>query len=404
MILEMKEQLSLFEKKDRPEKCESCERLEVCNLVPGQCEGWDCKEGVINKYYPEQKVLNGGVAFKEGSEGGIEFSKAVVSCGSKFINARCVDDIEHSYFIELNCGKEYCPKCGVKGSRVHKKRVNKAMKRLNHIEKFSTLTITVPKEHAEIFLDRDKLNSFYKSGIRVAKLIGLGGFARVHFFGDKRESYLELHPHLNILIVEGGYIKKEELEFIKVSIGRSFRAIIGCDVEVNLHYQYYVKKGDIWRDSKGNSCKGNILVHKVKYITRATVGYERFKSLEYGLKEGLFLLLEGDKESHKRIILMRWWGDMSNAKYKKIVAEIVGVGAFDAEGDEMLCPCCNSKMRFVLVDSYLVPDKKEMKEVLPGVYQVKKREKIVDTGFKTEIKKEVENGMEAFFVEGVNNV
>jgi len=333
-----------------------------------------------------------GVDFKEDEEGGLdEFSMAVMSCGSKWISAECKGNSEHRYYIELNCRKEYCPRCGLKDSKVHKERVKNVMNRLNHIERFSTLTITVPKEFSELFLERSKLDSFYKAGMRVAKEIGEGGFARIHFFGDKKETWLELHPHLNLLIVDGGYLEYEKLGDIKRSVGRSFRAIIGQDVPVNLHYQFYRKQGDVWLDSKGNKCKGNILRHKVRYITRATVGYERMKEWEFGLKSSLLELLEGDKESHKRIHLMRWFGNMSNNKYKKTIAEKLGAGALDGESEKMLCPCCNSEMSFRLVDSFLVPPKDQMEEISPGVYSVRRDTKMVGEDFKSVIEKGVSN-------------
>jgi len=382
--------------------CVQCGNNDVCSLYESytasmrvNCEHRTEKAIV---YYPEQQALNGGVDFKEDEEGGFnEFSMAVLSCGSRWINAECEGNSGHRFFIELHCGKEYCPKCGLKGSKVHNKRVKKAMLRLNHIERFSTLTITVPKEYSEMFLERSKLDSFYKAGIRVAKEIGEGGFARIHFFGDKKETWLELHPHLNLLIVDGGYLEYEKLEDIKRSVGRSFRAIIGKDVPVNLHYKFYRKEGDVWLDSRGNKCKGNILRHKVKYITRATVGYERIKGLEYGLKESL---MEGDKESHKRILLMRWFGSMSNNKYKKTITEKLGVGALDGESDKMLCPCCNEEMTFKLVDSFLVPPKEQMEEVFPGVYRVRKDTKMVGEDFKS-VKEGVSNvGIKGNFFNG----
>lgn len=393
--MQLVESLSGADSIDRS-MCSGCGNHDVCKL----CEIYsasmrvNCEhrvEGAII-YYPEQQALNGGVDFKEDEEGGFnEFSMAVMACGSRWINAECKGDSGHRYYLELHCGKEYCPECGLKDSKVHKKRVKKGMLRLNHIERFSTLTITVPKEYSEMFLERSKLDSFYKSGIRVAKEIGEGGFARIHFFGDKKETWLELHPHLNLLIVDGGYLEYEKLEDIKRSVGRSFRAIIGQDVPVNLHYQFYRKEGDFWLDSKGNKCKGNILRHKVKYITRATVGYERIKNLEFGLKSSLVELLEGDRETHKRILLMRWFGNMSNNKYKKTIAEKLGAGALDGEGDGMLCPCCNSEMSFKLVDSFLVPPKEQMEEVSPGVYRVRKDVKMVGEDFKSVIKKGVCN-------------
>ncbi|MEK6553500.1 MAG: hypothetical protein AABZ54_08645, partial [Bacteroidota bacterium] len=154
-------------------------------------------------------------------------------------------------------------------------------------------------------------------------------------------------------------------------------------------------------DSKGNKCKGNILRHKVKYITRATVGYERIKNLEFGLKSRLVELLEGDKESHKRILLMRWFGNMSNNKYKKTIVEKLGAGALDGESDKMLCPCCNREMTFKLVDSFLVPPKEQMEEVSSGVYRVRKDTKMVGEDFKSVIKKGVCNvGIKGNFFNG----
>lgn len=375
--------------------CFGCGRYDACNLYECYTASMrvNCEhrvEGAII-HYPEQQDLNGGVGFLEDEEGGLVFSLAVLSCGSRWINAECKGNNGHRYYIELVCGKEYCPVCGVKGSKVHLKRVKKAMSRLNHIEKFSTLTVTVPKEFSEIFLERSKLDSFYKAGIRIAKEIGEGGFARIHFFGDKKETWLELHPHLNLLIVDGGYLEYEKLEDIKKSMGRSFRAIIGQDVLVNLHYQFYRKQGDVWLDSRGNKCKGNILRHKVKYITRATVGYERIKELEFGLRSSLLELLEGDKDSHKRILLMRWWGNMSNNKYKKTIAEKLGAGALDGEGEKMLCPCCSSEMNFKIVDSFLVPPKDQMEEISPGVYRARKDAKMIGEDFKSVIEKGVGN-------------
>lgn len=370
LLLSGFKRLSHFKGPGRSVVCSGCELDIDCN---------DCEKNVRrlkndnNIYYPEQQVLNGGVDFKEDEEGGFnEFSMAVLACGSRWIAASCRANLTHKYYIEMNCGKEYCPSCGVKGSKVHKKRIKKTMDRLNHIERFSTCNITIPKEFSEMFLDRVKLDSFYKMGIRVSReFIGLGGFARIHFFGDKKETWLELHPHLNLLVVDSGYLSSEKLIALKESVGRSLRAIIGQDVPVNIHYKFYRKVGDDWVDNMGVRCKGNVLRHQVKYITRATVGYERIKALDFGLRSSLLMLLEGDKDLHKRLILMRWFGNMSNNKYKKTISESLGAGSLDDFG-KMLCPCCCSEMTFEVVDSAVVPSKESMEEVSPGVYRVKR--------------------------------
>lgn len=360
-------------------KCKGCVQGDWCQLTARMVEG--CK-GPFN--YPEQEVSSRGVGFGS-DESGDFVTSSMSMCGSKWLNMKCESDGNHSYYMELLCGKEYCSTCGVKGSKVHKKRIKAAMDRLGLYDRFAEMVITVPKEYAMMFLDRGKLDSLYKASIRVAKMVGKGGFARVHFFGDKKETMYELHPHINLLIADAGYLKRDELESVKESLGRSFRAIIGHDVEVNLWYRYYRREDEVWRDSQGKKCKGNILRHKVKYITRPTIGYERLNGLDFETRASLIELLEGEKGEHKRLQLMRWFGNLSNSVYKKTLRDEFGSGLFDGEGEKMVCPCCSSKMSFKLVDSFLVPRKEDMDEVSPGLYKVKSVSERVGEDFKSKV-------------------
>jgi hypothetical protein len=124
------------------------------------------------------------------------------------------------------------------------------MVKVQQIKSLGYYVATLPREVRDAYRSKAALGEL---GVSIKRLFRREGYKRGlrrwHFFGDKS---LDFHPHLNIL-VDGGLVPPEKLERLRRGLAR----ILGVSVDrINLHYQFYTKPAQI--------------VHKVKYVTRAT--------------------------------------------------------------------------------------------------------------------------------------
>jgi hypothetical protein len=154
----------------------------------------------------------------------------------------------HQYAKELLCGREWCPECGKKNSKAHRRRYSRWLPKVQQINVLGYLIITFPPKLREKFRDPKILRDFDRYVKRLLKREGYSrGFMRWHFFGNKPRVY---HPHLNILL-DHGFMRKADLKRLKHLI----KTHLNIKVQ-DIKYQYDVNPGKKF--------------HLLKYVTRAT--------------------------------------------------------------------------------------------------------------------------------------
>jgi hypothetical protein len=223
------------------------------------------------------------------------------------------------------CNKEGCPQCGGKDNLIHRHRRSMVDRRTVNMSMSAgrSLVFTVPTECRKYFMSREGLNKFFKIvnrvihktfGVQVGEKKKKKGiervyrltkpvFATLHLFGDGPE----YHPHINVIILEKYpsesllFISKSELKQIKTSYKKALERSLKQEIDnVVVHYSYvdalyYAKK-------------------LIYYVTRPMQPEIPWKLAEQGNSELIGLLLKGLKGFQK----IRFWGEMSNCKYKKV--------------------------------------------------------------------------------------
>lgn len=145
-------------------------------------------------------------------------SGKIPACSPGYISGACKGG--HKFAAPFLCGKEFCPDCGMDGSPIHSRRVNRWKAITEKFNKLGYLVFTFPVEVRFLFLDK-KILADYRYQLR-RKLTRDGfkqGLARWHFFGDcescqgagcnfcnKTGAGQQWHPHLNIFI-DCGYME-----------------------------------------------------------------------------------------------------------------------------------------------------------------------------------------------------
>lgn len=203
----------------------------------------------------------------------------VFKCSQGYLRTICPDN--HIIEKTIVCGREWCRDCGKSGSIIHKRKIRRWIPYAEQMESFGGaqyLVITIPDTIRSFFATKKDLNdfrTFIRRYLKRNKLTGQDarGLMRYHFAGEcpdckNRKQNVsncstcegtgggkKFHPHLNILL-QGSWIKPEDLEAFKNSIGKYFKRVSGKFYKANVNTKYYKKEIDF--------------KHKVKYITRAT--------------------------------------------------------------------------------------------------------------------------------------
>jgi hypothetical protein len=226
--------------------------------------------------------------------------------------------------ITIICKKLACPKCGGINHSIHKSRINAVERRIKDktFNYARQLVFTVPFElRRENFMTRDSLNRLFnivkrnienyfgvlvkvknkKKGKKVYRL-DKHVMATLHLFGEDHT----YHPHIHVMIFEETaswhslQIDSDSLTAIKKSYQKALRSLLRKSIdEVVFHYQYTseqeaVKRG-IWYDTK--SFQPDFFE-----AIKIEEDYELMHLLTVELKQFHFV---------------RYWGNLSNCKYKK---------------------------------------------------------------------------------------
>lgn len=207
-------------------------------------------------------------------------SHNTIGCGRFAISGVCENG--HRAAMVINCGREWCPRCGQQKSDAHKRRYGRLLPKVQQMRTMGLFTITFPEGERSKLRGKVELGNITKKVIQVMKSYGYKrGIIRWHWFGEcscscgqvkkfgqwydeagkragiicpkcgKKDYYTtknNYHPHLN-LIIDAGKLEKNKLDNIKTSLRTSVNALV-------VHYGYSNKPGK--------------MLHRIRYITRAT--------------------------------------------------------------------------------------------------------------------------------------
>lgn len=294
---------------------------------------------------------------------------AVASCGRGVQVGGC-EDCDDAYGKRLYCQREWCWRCGAHSSDAHKRRMARWLPK---VQEFSTLgywVIELPEDLRVLARDCDVLSRLGVAAMKVLKGFGYcRGLRRWHWFNDpvcpcgcwesvdgKRiglklredergwycvgcggrfsveEVAVVFNPHLNVL-VEGSY--RQDLGEIKEELRRAWGRVLGVGEadwsRIIVNYSYTDKPGR--------------MVHRVKYVTRATA-----RCVEWD--EEFVNMVNGFRNSQT-------WGRFAGVKKWELE---------DGEGLSMVvsleqgcCPRCGGKIRWYgVVDASLVAGAEEL--------------------------------------------
>jgi len=262
--------------------------------------------------------------------GYIKEAEKIEHCGTSFIHLKC--PAGHHKYVRMYCKNEFCPVCGVVGSREHKKRTTRARDRLMWAKILGYMVFTLPESISSSNIEKDVLNDLSKAAnaIVTSNFNTPGGCDRWHFNGD---SVGKLQIHLNVLFpIEGtnGIGKIDNLKLTKIKkdwtdfINEYFKLSLPSAVS---HY--------------GFASSARKKYHKIKYVLRPVTNDFQFYTLSDLDKKYILSL--------RRWHNTRWFGELSNRMYKKFLTQ-KGINPTAAvDGDPYLsrgCPVCGGKFRF----------------------------------------------------------
>lgn len=271
------------------------------------------------------------------------------------------EESNKKYIKRLHCLKWWCPTCGTRTSsrgkmipgEIQKNRRKAIYARLNggfeicdkkDFEQFTrtlnTVTMiqyifTVPENCRERFKSIAGLNRLFGSAKRIMEreYPETGQVAYMHIVGDES---LEFHPHVNVQIYIPGNIRvcpKDgvldlQLERIKKSWARALRGH-GCEVipgakgdQGVVVYKNFVSKNDSFKKK----------LHRIKYMSK-TIDQSY---LEKWKAAGRQDMIELAVKSLKGFRYIRYWGELSNSKYKQWYENILKAQRYtDKEVREM---------------------------------------------------------------------
>jgi hypothetical protein len=258
-------------------------------------------------------------------------AKAVTTCGTGYARLECPNG--HAKYARTSCRRDYCPRCGQKGSSEHTRRTVRAADRLLWAPVLGYLVFTLPKEIQEKRADKGQLTDLARAIQRIIRRYfpTPGGFLRYHLLGDRPGTF---HIHANVLLpITGtagkGKVEEEVLDLVRKDYTHEVNTIFGLKEEVcNIHYSFAATKKKMY--------------HKIRYVMRPIV-----TTLE-------FLMLT-DEEKHFVLGLegwhnTRWFGELANNCYKKFLC----ASGIDPEahskrniGLSKVCPVCGGRFRFI---------------------------------------------------------
>ena len=246
----------------------------------------------------------------------INYLYRIKNCGTKILTG--------SGLISTKCKKQACPKCGGINHSIHTSRIKAVEKRIEDktFNYSRQLVFTLPLElRREHFMTREGLNRLFDIVRRnIEKYFGVlvkvknkekgknvyrldkHVMATLHLFGESHT----YHPHINVMIFEetGSWdslrIDSAKLTAIRKSYQKALSSLLKKSInQAVFNYQYTTDQEAVKRE--------------IRYVTKSFQPdfFEAIK-LEEDF-ELMHLLTDELKQFH----FVRFWGKLSNCKYKK---------------------------------------------------------------------------------------
>jgi hypothetical protein len=279
-------------------------------------------------------TTNTGVAGESSKADKTSFSKLESTCADSawVLLGQCQEHPEdHNFLMDVLCGKEWCPKCGEKGSEYHQRRIGRIYPKAQQIEDMGYFVIEWPdayrKDVTRVYSKKALQQTTNKvvdvlAGKRQGRRGRVGGYftrglLRWHWFGDKIQG--KWNPHLNVL-VDGAFIEADTLEEIKAAL----REALDCDkLIVNYGYcntprQKYQRIAYITRSTFRNLEWNRYMAVQLseRKLKRDSAGNLILAKHTTGKKKGQFIKKinkDGDIEpvyaAEAPFRNQRWWGE-----------------------------------------------------------------------------------------------
>jgi len=300
-----------------------------------------------------------------------KMAQAIERCERVGVPLECDYSDQHRGSMPISCHRSMCPVCSEKGSRSHKRKIERIAKRLKWIADKANYVLgycvfTVPKRLRHYFMSKEMLSELHRLGWQcVRDVLGAEGSATViHFYGDawytikglaerlgkpefiiqgwvedgrietwrdeqgrvwvRNPTWLDFHPHVNVLFPKqgDGYVTKEKLVELRRRWRELLEGVLGLPIgedEENANYHYSKVIGQV--------------MHKIGYVSRSTVGAGRFLKLSEAEKWLLVDELRGWRN-------VRYHGRLSDRNWKKYLEELK-VKIEQKKGIE--CPVCHAQ-------------------------------------------------------------
>lgn len=182
-----------------------------------------------------------------------------------------------TYYAILKCMKWWCPNCGVKNGKVHKKRMKGIMEKikanLNEVL-LRQIIFTIPADSELEFMSKAALNSMAKMTEKIIKKFfpGLKCMLAVQLFGDRDKG--RYRPHVHVLIFDSVgqlmMLPKEILKEINEKWRQAVQGLLRRQIKVvDCHYSFTTNEKQI--------------KHKTKYTARLCPSYENYEVLKKNL-------------------------------------------------------------------------------------------------------------------------
>lgn len=276
----------------------------------------------------EKNKLRGLLAKYLDSSGKDKMASRLRNCGQNWVPFS--DTAGHVMYTQITCGLPFCPTCGKPGSALNQKRSNRVKDVLLGFPCIGHFVFTLPKEVSNRLPESGQINQLYKLAWVILKdwLNAEAAIIVLHFCGDKKNG-LHLHFDCSFPILHTNGDCSYPLGLLNAAraawtagVNQVFETTY---LDIVGHYNFVATL------EQEN--------HLIKYITRSTVGAEKFVELPDAQKEYCI------KQGRKKII--RYYGEFVGKKKAAFLAKYK-VNIEKAPGsliDQRICPICNEKMR-----------------------------------------------------------
>lgn len=301
-----------------------------------------------------------------------------------------------SYLHPIKCGKWWCPRCGTyhggKKGLIQRDRQQAVYARLNGgnhiltpedyrnfienvIKKITVIqyVLTVPEDERVRFKSKLGINQLLGSARRLIEKIhpGAGMIAYVHLYGDKSTKF---NPHVNVHVILKGSVRvipedgDLSLDRLKKGWVNALRGH-GCQIEgvqgVDIH------KSFIDGSARGKKPGYIQILHRIKYMTKPIDQ----KYLETWKKSNDYEEIRFTVSELKGYRYLRYWGALSNSKYKEFIIEPDGEEKMNKKDMEKLAgePLIYRGLKRVSIEQLMQDDTKTVTQIGHNFYVVKSK-------------------------------